>query len=178
MLARIESLGNKYINAVDFYESTFWCNSNLAKRVMSLCVAWVAAGQWSRPEALQPREGRWVILQSLTAQLQGAPFTQTAARMVWIPGYALLQLPRPGIPRSGHWYRDGMGERPHPTRTPTMLIRAPVVTSPRQLLNSAPRLCQTTLQSWVRSSPVTGSSPTEAREAKPGPHPGNTACSL
>ena len=55
-----------------------------------------------------------MILQSLTAQLQGAPFTQTAARMVWIPEYALLQLPRPGIPRSGHWSRDGMGERPTP----------------------------------------------------------------
>ena len=106
-----------------------------------------------------------MILQSLTAQLQGAPFTQTAARMVWIPGYALLQLPRPGIPRSGHWYRDGMGERPHPTRTPTMLIRAPVVTSPRQLLNSAPRLCQTTLQSWLPATP--GATETRTRPSAP-----------
>lgn len=75
----------------------------------------------------------------------------------------------------------GMGweREPHPTHTPTMRTGTPVVTSPRRLLNAAPRLClSTALQSWVRSSRVTGSSPTEAREAKPGPHPGNTACSL
>lgn len=40
----MESLGTKYISAVDFYESTFWYNSNLAERVLSHCVAWVAPG--------------------------------------------------------------------------------------------------------------------------------------
>ena len=73
----------------------------------------------------------------------------------------------------------GWEREPLPTRTPTVLTHAPVVTSPRRLLNSAPRLCLSiALQFWVRSSLVTGSSPTEAREGKPGPHPGNTACSL
>ena len=78
---------------------------------------------------------------ALTAQLQGVSFTQTAAWMVWIPGCALLQLPRPGIPPSGHWHRGGMGEGTPPHTHPYCAHPCPSGHQPQTIVKfSSPAL--------------------------------------